>query len=105
MQQCMCLTAYEEQTTATSRELERLRNENAIVHSGTLLPLEQDREVKVACHHISEAEHGLNYTRQLLDITHEEVDIYTHVIIHLEHAFETQGADLEERVEMITILE
>jgi hypothetical protein len=51
-------------------------------------PSEQDNELKVTYHHLSEAEHGWNYTRQLLDITREEVDICTHGIIHLEHAVE-----------------
>jgi hypothetical protein len=50
------------------------------------------------------AKHGLNYTRQLLDITREEVDIRTHRIIHLEHAMETQDVKLEERAETITNL-
>jgi hypothetical protein len=54
---------------------------------------------------LSEAEHGWNYTRQLLDITREEVDVSTHGIIHLEHAIETQDAKLEERAEAITNLE
>jgi hypothetical protein len=30
----------------------------------------------------------------LLDITREEVDIRTHGIIHLEHAYEMQGVKL-----------
>jgi hypothetical protein len=38
----------------------------------------------------------------LLDITHEEVDIHTHGIVHLENHVETQDAKLEERAEMIT---
>jgi hypothetical protein len=41
----------------------------------------------------------------LLDIAHEEVDICTHGIIHLEHHVEAQDAELEERAEMITNLE
>jgi hypothetical protein len=41
----------------------------------------------------------------LLDITHEEVDIRTHGIIHLEDHVELQDAELEERAEMITNLE
>jgi hypothetical protein len=45
MQQRMCLTAYEEHTTATSRELERLRHENAVLRNGARPPLEQDREL------------------------------------------------------------
>jgi hypothetical protein len=101
----MHLIASEEHTTATSHELERLRHENAIHHSGALPPLEQDHELKVAYRRLSEAEHGLNYTRQLLDITHEEVDIRTHEIIHLEHTFEAQEAKLEEREETIVDLE
>jgi hypothetical protein len=101
----MSLTAYEEHATATSHELERLRHENAILSSGTLPPLERDYELKVVYHRLSEAEHGWNYTRQLFNITWEEVDIRTHGIIHLEHDFETQKAELEVRVETITNLE
>jgi hypothetical protein len=41
----------------------------------------------------------------LLNIIHEEVDICTHGIIHLEHHVETQDAELEERAEMIADLE
>jgi hypothetical protein len=40
MQQHMHLTAYDEHTTATSRELERLRHENAILCSGACPPSE-----------------------------------------------------------------
>jgi hypothetical protein len=50
MQQRMCLTAYEEHTAATSRELERLRHENAILRSGEHPPSEQDRELHVIYH-------------------------------------------------------
>jgi hypothetical protein len=41
----------------------------------------------------------------LLDITHEEVDIRTHGIVHLENHMETQDADLEEKAERIADLE
>jgi hypothetical protein len=41
----------------------------------------------------------------LLDIAHEEVDIHTHGIVHLENHMETQDADLEEKAERITDLE
>jgi hypothetical protein len=41
----------------------------------------------------------------LLDITHEKVDIRTHKIIHLEHAYETQTIELKERAETIVNLE
>jgi hypothetical protein len=37
MQQRMLLTAYVECTTATLNELERLRHENAVLHSSALL--------------------------------------------------------------------
>jgi hypothetical protein len=41
----------------------------------------------------------------LLDITHEEVETRTHVIVHLEHHVEVQDAELEEVAEMIAHLE
>jgi hypothetical protein len=47
MQQHVHLTAYEEHTTNTSRELERLRHEDAVLRSGVHPPLEQDRELQV----------------------------------------------------------
>jgi hypothetical protein len=101
----MRLTAYEEHTTATSRELERLRNENAVLHNGALPPSEQDREPQDAYCRLSEAELGWNYTHQLLDITHDEVDVHTHGIIHLKHTVETHDIKLEERAKMIANLE
>jgi hypothetical protein len=48
-----------------------------------------DHELQEDYHHLSEAEHGWNYTRMLLDITREEVDIRTHRIVHLENHMET----------------
>jgi hypothetical protein len=85
----MHVMAYEESTTATSYELEKLRYENAILRSGACPPLEQDREPQDAYRRLSDTEHGWNYTRMLLDITHEEIDIRTQGIIHLEHRMET----------------
>jgi hypothetical protein len=41
----------------------------------------------------------------LLDIAREEADIRTHRIVHLENHMETQDAELEERVDIITDLE
>ncbi len=105
MQQRMRLTAYEEHATTTTRELERLRHENAILRSGARPPSEQDRELQEVYHCLSNAEHGWNHTRMLLDITREEVDIRTHEIIHLEHHMEAQDAELEERAETIANLE
>jgi hypothetical protein len=80
--------AYEESATATAREIERLRHENAILCSVAWPPSELDRELQEVYRHLSDAEHGWNYTRMLLDITHEEVDIRTHGIIHLENLVE-----------------
>jgi hypothetical protein len=105
MQQRMRLTTYEEHTIATSRDLERLRHENAVLRSSAHPPSEQDRELQVAYHRLSEAEHGWNNTRMLLDITREEVDTRSHGIIYLEHHVETQDAELKQRAEMIANLE
>jgi hypothetical protein len=96
---------YEESVVATAREIEGLRHENAILSSGAYPPLEQDRGLQKVYRHLSNAEHGCNYTRMLLNITHEEVDIRTHRIVNLEHHVETQDAELEERAEMIADLE
>jgi hypothetical protein len=101
----MLLIAYEECATATSTEMEKQRHENAVLHSSALSPSEQDCELQVAYHCLSEVEHGWNYTRMLLDITREEVDIRTHSIIHLEHHVESQDVMPEERAKMITDLE
>jgi hypothetical protein len=105
MQHRMRLTAYEDHATTTSRELECLRHENAILHSSACPPSEQDCELQVAYRRPSEAEHGWNYTRKLLDINREEVNVHTHGIINLEHAIEKQDAELEERAETIANLE
>jgi hypothetical protein len=40
-------------------------------------------------HHLSEAEHGWNFTLQHLDLARDEVDTRTHAITHLENAVET----------------
>jgi hypothetical protein len=105
MQSRTLLMVYMESATATTREVERLRHENAILHSGACPLSEQDRELQGVYHCLSNVEHGWNHTRKLLDITREEVDIRTHRIIHLEHNVEVQDAELDERAEMITNLE
>jgi hypothetical protein len=104
-QQCTHLTAYEECATATAREIERLRHDNAIIRSSAQSPSDLDRELQEVYHRLSENEHGWNYTHMLLDITREEVDIRTHGIVHLENRVEMQDAELEERAEMIADLE
>jgi hypothetical protein len=71
MQQHMRLTSYEESTTTTSRELERLRHENVILHSGACPPSEQDRELQDAYRRLSNVEHGWNYTKGMS--SHEAV--------------------------------
>jgi hypothetical protein len=97
--------AYEESATATACEIERLRHENAILRSGAHPPSEQDCELQEVYHCLNDTEHGWNCTCMLLDITREEVETRTHVIVHLEHHMEAQDAELEERVEMIADLE
>jgi hypothetical protein len=105
MQHCTRLIAYEESATTTTHEIERLRNENAILRSGARPPSEQDHELQEVYHRLSDAEHGWNYTRMLLNITCEEVETRTHGIVHLEHHVESQDTELDERVEMIAVLE
>jgi hypothetical protein len=101
----MRLTAYEESATTAAREIERLRHENAVLCSGARPPSEMDCELHEVYRRLSDAEHGWNYTRMLLDIALEEVDIHTHGIVHLESHMETQDAELEERAERIADLE
>jgi predicted RNase H-like nuclease (RuvC/YqgF family) len=105
MQQRTRLLAYEESATATTGEIERLRHENAILRSGVRPSFEQDRELKEVYRRLSNAEHGWNHTRLLLDITREEVEIRTHGVIHLEHHVEAQDTELEEGAETIANLE
>jgi hypothetical protein len=101
----MHLTAYEESATSTAQEIEGLRHENAILCSGPRPPSELDYELQEVYCRLSGTEHGWNHTRMLLDIAHEEEDIRTHRIIHLENHVEAQDVELEERAEMITDLE
>jgi hypothetical protein len=88
MQQHMHLTAYDEHNTAISCDLEQMKQENALLHGGTLHPSDQDHELKVMCCCLSEVKHAWHYIRQQLDASHAVVDARTHVIIHLEHANE-----------------
>jgi hypothetical protein len=97
--------AYKESATAATDEIERLRHENAILHSDVHPPSEQDHELKEVYRRLGNVEHGWNHTHLLLDITQEEVETRTHGIIHLEHHVEVQDTELEERAEMITNLE
>jgi hypothetical protein len=104
-QQRTYLTTYEESATTTAREIERLRHENAILRSGARPPSEMDHELQEVYRHLSDAEYGWNYTRMFLDIAHEELDIRTHGIVHLENHVEMQDDELEERAERIADLE
>jgi hypothetical protein len=101
----MCLAAYEERHIATSRDLAQLKCENDLLRGGTVPPTNQDRELKVAYHCLSEAEHKWHYIHQQLDASHEMVDERTHAIVHLEHANEQQDLELEQRVAVIASLE
>jgi hypothetical protein len=90
IQQRMCMAAYEEYHIAISRELTQLKCLNDLLHGGTVPPSDQDRELKVTYHHLSEA---------------ELVDKRTHMIIYLEHANEQQDLEHEERAAVIASLE
>jgi hypothetical protein len=50
IQQCMHFAAYEEHTATTSRELERLRHENAVLCNSACPPSMQDHKLQVAYH-------------------------------------------------------
>jgi hypothetical protein len=91
--------------TFLEQHVDGLRHENATLHSGTLPPSGQDRELQVAYCRLSEVEHGCHYARQQLDASRAMVDERTHAIIHLEHHVDQADLDLEERVVMITTIE
>jgi hypothetical protein len=46
------------------QHVEELSRVNAILRSGTPPPSDQDRELQVTYHRLSEAEHGWHYFRQ-----------------------------------------
>jgi hypothetical protein len=105
MQQRTRLMAYKESATAATCEIERLRQENAILRSGARPPSEQDHELQEVYRRLSNFKHGWNHTHMLLDITREEVETHTHGIIHLEHHVEVQDTELEEWAETTANLE
>jgi hypothetical protein len=88
-------------SSSLEQHVEELRRANAILRSGAPPPSDQDRELQVAYHRLSEAEDGWHYFRQQLDAAREMLDERTHVIIHLEH----QDLDLEQRAATIADLE
>jgi hypothetical protein len=55
------------------QHIEELRHANAILRSGTPPPSNQDRELQVAYHRLSEAEHGWHYFRQQLQVLQLQV--------------------------------
>jgi hypothetical protein len=61
VQQCLYMASYEESHTATSRELAQLKCENDLLCGGIVSPSEQDLELKVTYHRLSEAEHTWHY--------------------------------------------
>jgi hypothetical protein len=92
-------------SSSLEQHVEELRRANAILHSSTPPPSDQDRERQVAYRCLSEAEHGWHYFRQQLDAAREMLDERTHAIIHLEHHIEQQDLDLEQRAATIANLE
>jgi hypothetical protein len=63
-QQCLCMTACEERYTITSWELAQLKCENDVLHGGTVPPSEEDQELKVAYHRLSDTKHAWHYIHQ-----------------------------------------
>jgi TolA-binding protein len=92
-------------SSSLEQHIEELRRANAILHSGTPPPSDQDRELQIAYRCLSEAEHGWHYFRQQLDAAREVLDECTHAMIHLEHHIEQQDLELEERAMTIVDLE
>jgi hypothetical protein len=110
MQQRTRLTAYKESATAAACEIERLRHENAILCSGACPPSKQDRELQEVFRRLSDAEHGWNYTRMLLNITHEEVETVPTGLSTLSTTWRCmtlrlRNTEIEERAKMIADLE
>jgi hypothetical protein len=70
------------------QHIEELRHANAILHSGTPPPSDQDRELQVMYCRLGEAEHGWYYFRQQLDAAREVLDERKHAVIHLKHHIE-----------------
>jgi hypothetical protein len=87
------------------QHVEELRCVDAILRSDTPPPSDQDHEVQVTYHYLSEAEHGWHYFCQQLDATHEVLDERTHAIIHLKHHIEQQDLEFEGRAVTIADLE
>jgi hypothetical protein len=69
--------------------------ENTILYRGTHESTVKDLELQVTYNLHSEAEDGRNLARQQLDLTHEEVETRTHMIMHLENAIELQDLELD----------
>jgi hypothetical protein len=105
IQQCLCMAAYEECHITISHELTHLKCENDLLRGGTGPPLDQDWELKVTYHCLSEVEHAWHFIRQQLDVLCELVDEHTHAIIYLEHTNEHQDLKLGERAVVIASLE
>jgi hypothetical protein len=74
---------------------ERMGLENTILCRGTHESTVKDLELQVTYSLHSEAEDGRNLARQQLDLTHEEVETRTHMIMHLENAIELQDLELD----------
>jgi hypothetical protein len=78
--------------------------ENRILCQGMIGATEKDLDLHVAYPRLSETEHRLNFARQQLDLTREEVDMRTHTIMHLENAIEMHDLKLEGRAKVIATL-
>jgi hypothetical protein len=58
LQHCLYMAAYEEHHISNSCELTQWKRENDLPRGGTIPPSEQDRELKVMYHRLSEAEYA-----------------------------------------------
>jgi hypothetical protein len=64
IQQRLSMAAYDECHITISHWLAQLKCENDLLRGGTTPPLDQDRELKVTYHRLSEAKHAWHYIRQ-----------------------------------------
>jgi hypothetical protein len=103
--QRLCMGAYEERHVTISCELAQLKCENDLLHSDTVPPSDQDQELKVVYHCLSDAEHAWHYIRQQLDASWEMVDERTRAIIHLEHTNGQHDLKLERTMVIASLVQ
>jgi multidrug resistance efflux pump len=93
------------QHTTARTVILQLKCENDLLHSDTVPPSDQDQELKVVYHCLSDAEHAWHYIRQQLDASREMVDERTCAIIHLEHTNGQQDLKLERTMVIASLVQ